>query len=55
MTPLCYKCGGHGHYVIVCPIKGLHFWVKELESKLESYSKEEETHNEGELSEECDC
>ena len=53
-TPLCYKCGGHGHYVIVCLSKGLHFCVEEPESKLESYSKEEETHNEGELSEECD-
>ena len=36
------------------PSKGLHFCVEELESKPESYSKEEETHNEGELSEECD-
>ena len=36
-TPLCYKCGGHGHYVVVCPSKGLHFCVEELESKLESY------------------
>ena len=54
-TPLCYKCGGHGHYVIVCPSKGLHFCVEEPKSKPESYSKEEETHNEGELGEECDC
>ena len=53
-TPLCYKCGGHGHYAVVCPSKGLQFCVEEPESKLESYSKEEETYNEGELSEECD-
>ena len=53
-TPLCYKCEGHGHYSIVCPSKGLHFCVEESESKSESYPKEEETHNEGELSEECD-
>ena len=53
-TPLCYKCGEHDHYVIVCPSKGLHFCVKEPESKSENYSKEEETHNEGELSEESD-
>ena len=52
-TPLCYKCGGYGHYAIVCSIKGLHFCVQE-ECKPESYSKEEETHNEGELSEKCD-
>ena len=18
-APLCFKCGGHGHYVVVCP------------------------------------
>ena len=53
-TPLCYKCGGHGHYAVVCPSKGLHFCVEEPESKPESYSKEEKTHNEGEPSEECD-
>ena len=40
--------------MVVCPSKGLHFCVEELESKLESYSKEEETHYEGELNEECD-
>ena len=38
----------------MCPSKGLYFCVEEPESKPESYSKEEETHNEGELSEECD-
>ena len=54
MTPLCFKCGGHGHYAIVCPTKGLHFCVEEPESELESYPKEEETYNEDEVSEECD-
>ena len=54
MTLLCFKCGGHGYYVVVCPTKCLHFCVEELESKLESYLKEEETNNEDELSEECD-
>ncbi|RVW47624.1 Transposon Ty3-I Gag-Pol polyprotein [Vitis vinifera] len=54
VTPLCFKCGGHGHYVVVCPTKSLHFCVEELESKLESYPKEEETYNEDEVSEECD-
>ena len=53
-TTLCYKCGGHRHYAVVCPSKGLHFCIEELESKPKSYSKEEETHNEGELSQECD-
>ncbi|RVW25828.1 Transposon Ty3-G Gag-Pol polyprotein [Vitis vinifera] len=54
VTPLCFKCGGHGHYAIVCPTKGLHFCVEEPESELESYLKEEETYNEDEVSEECD-
>ncbi|WJZ85709.1 hypothetical protein VitviT2T_005229 [Vitis vinifera] len=54
VTPLCFKCGGHGHYAVVCPTKSLHFCVEELESKLESYPKEEETYNEDEVSEECD-
>ena len=27
MTPLCFKCGRHGHHAIVCPTKGLHFCV----------------------------
>ena len=45
---------GHGHYAVVCSSKGLHFCVEEPKSKQESYSKEEETYNEGELSEECD-
>ena len=53
MTPLCYKFGGHGHYVVVCPGKGLHFCVEELESKSESYSKEEETHNESNSNGSC--
>ncbi|RVW55375.1 Transposon Ty3-I Gag-Pol polyprotein [Vitis vinifera] len=53
-TPLCFKCGGHGHYAVVCPTKGLHFCVEEPESELESYPKEEETYNEDEVSEECD-
>ena len=53
-TSLYYKCGGHGHYAVVCPSKGLHFCVEKLESQLECYSKEEETYNEDELSEECD-
>ena len=22
VTPLCFKCGGHSHYTIVCPSKG---------------------------------
>ncbi|RVX07636.1 Transposon Ty3-I Gag-Pol polyprotein [Vitis vinifera] len=54
VTPLCFKCGGHGHYVVVCPTKSLHFCVEEPESELESYAKEEETYNEDEVSEECD-
>ena len=29
VTPLCFKCGGHGHYAVVCPTKGLHFCVEE--------------------------
>ncbi|RVW45061.1 Transposon Ty3-I Gag-Pol polyprotein [Vitis vinifera] len=53
-TPLCFKCGGHGHYAVVCPTKGLHFCVEEPESELESYLKKEETYNEDEVSEECD-
>ncbi|RVW75504.1 Transposon Ty3-I Gag-Pol polyprotein [Vitis vinifera] len=53
-TPLCFKCGGHGHYAVVCPTKSLHFCVEEPESELESYPKEEETYNEDEVSEECD-
>ncbi|RVW36518.1 Transposon Ty3-I Gag-Pol polyprotein [Vitis vinifera] len=55
VTPLCFKCGGHGHYAVVCPTKSLHFCVEEPESELESYPKEEETYNEDEVSEECDC
>ncbi|RVW85285.1 Transposon Ty3-I Gag-Pol polyprotein [Vitis vinifera] len=54
VTPLCFKCGGHGHYAVVCPTKGLHFCVEEPESELEGYPKEEETYNEDEISEECD-
>ena len=54
MTPLCFKCDEHGHYVVVCPSKGLHFCVEEPEFELESYPKEEETRNKDELSEECD-
>ena len=38
----------------MCLSKGLHFCVEEPKSKLEGYPKEEGTHNEGELSEECD-
>ncbi|RVW93025.1 Retrovirus-related Pol polyprotein from transposon 297 [Vitis vinifera] len=53
-TPLCFKCGGHGHYAVVCPTKGLHFCVEEPESELDSYPKEEETYDEDEVSEECD-
>ena len=26
------KSGVHGHYAVVCPSKGLHFCVEELES-----------------------
>ncbi|RVW83628.1 Transposon Ty3-I Gag-Pol polyprotein [Vitis vinifera] len=48
-TPLCFKCGGHGHYAVVCPTKGLHFCVEEPEFELESYPKEEETYNEMKL------
>ncbi|KAL6320193.1 hypothetical protein AAG906_004702 [Vitis piasezkii] len=29
VAPLCFKCGGHGHYVVVCPTKSLHFCVEE--------------------------
>ena len=54
VTPLCFKCGGLGHYAVVCPTKGLHFCVEEPKSELESYPKEEETYNEDEVSEECD-
>ncbi|KAL6313353.1 hypothetical protein AAG906_001063 [Vitis piasezkii] len=54
VTPLCFKCGGHGHYAVVCPTKSLHFCVEEPESELESYPKEEETYNEDEVSEEYD-
>ena len=54
MTPLCFKCGGHGHYAVVCPTKSLHFCVEEPKSELESYPKEEETYNKDEVSEECD-
>ena len=54
VTPLCFKCGGHGHYVVVCPTKGLHFCVEEPESELESYPKEEQTYNKDEVSEKCD-
>ena len=31
VTLLCFKCGGHGHYVVVCPTKSLHFCVEEPE------------------------
>ena len=54
VTPLCFKCGRHGHYVVVCLTKGLHFCVEEPKYELESYPKEEETYNEDEVSEECD-
>lgn len=37
ITPLYFKCGGHGH--VVCPSKGLHFYVEELEFELKNYSK----------------
>ena len=54
VTPSCFKYGGHDHYVVVCPTKGLHFCVEEPEFELESYPKEGETHNEDEINEECD-
>ena len=50
VTPLCFKCGGLGHYAVVCPTKGLHFCVEEPKSELESYPKEENTYNEDEVS-----
>ena len=37
MTPLCFKCDGHGHYVVVCSNKCLHFCIEEPEFELESY------------------
>ena len=49
MSPLCYRCCGNGHYAIVCLSKGLDFCVEGPESKLESYSKEKATYNEGHL------
>lgn len=55
VTPLCFKCGEHGYYAIVCPSEGLHFCIDELKSKLESYLKEEDTCNEDELNKECNC
>ena len=54
ITLLCFKCGGHSHYIVMCPSKGLHFCVEKLEFELESYPKEEDTRNKDELSEECD-
>uniref|UniRef100_F6H4H5 CCHC-type domain-containing protein n=1 Tax=Vitis vinifera TaxID=29760 RepID=F6H4H5_VITVI len=54
VTPLCFKCGGHGHYVVVCPTKGLHFCVEEPKFELENYLNEENAYNEDEVSEECD-
>ena len=54
VTPLCFKCGGHDHYAVVCPTKSLHFCVEEPKFELESYPKEEQTYNEDEVSEECD-
>ncbi|RVX23374.1 Transposon Ty3-I Gag-Pol polyprotein [Vitis vinifera] len=54
VTPLCFKCGGHGHYVVVCPTKGLHFCVEEPKFELENYPNEENAYNEDEVSEECD-
>ena len=54
VTLLWFKYGGHGHYVVAWASKGLNFCVEEPKFKFESYSKEEETHNEDELSKECD-
>ena len=55
MTPLCFKGDRHGHYVVVCLSKGLHFCIEKPKFELESYSTKEETFNEDELSEEYDC
>ena len=55
VTPLCFKCGGYSHYVVVCLSKGLLFCVEEEPKfELKSYPKEEETCNEDQLSDECD-
>ena len=54
VTPLCFKCGGHGHYVVVCLSKCLHFCVEDPKSELQSYPKKEKTYNEDGLNDACD-
>ena len=51
---LLYDLSAMGMIIMMLPLsKGLHFCVGELESELKSNPKEEETHNEDELSETC--
>lgn len=53
-TPLCCKGGGHGHYVVICPSKGLQFCIEEPTQEPELEQKEEQNHNEKPLEEEYD-
>ena len=40
MTPLCFKCGEHDHYVVVSISWVYTYCIEEPESELESYPKE---------------
>lgn len=53
-TPLCFKCGGHGHYFIICQSKRLHFCIEEVESESKVDPKEVESHKKEQLGEEGD-
>ena len=39
-APLCFECGGKGHYDVVCTIKGLHFCIEKLEPEHKADQKE---------------
>lgn len=50
-APLCFECGGKGHYDVVCTIKGLHFCIEKLEPELKADQKEAQSHNKMQLGE----
>ena len=53
-TPLCFKCGGHGHYFIICQSTRLYFCIEEVESESKVDPKEVESHKKEQLGEEGD-